>query len=87
MNQIGSNEADVCAVLTVSAPGGSDQSLNVQECDCSGQHLPTEAVPGRGASELLQVNTGKMFCTALQGMKLLISTLLPAPLHLGGTLS
>lgn len=87
MDQIGSNQADVCVVLTVTAPGGSDQFLNVQECGCSGQCLPTEAVPGRGASELLQVNTGKMFCTALQGMKLLISTLLlPVPPCLSGTL-
>lgn len=85
MDQIRSNQAGVCVVLTVTAPGGSDQPLNVQECDCSGQCLPTEAVPGRSASELLQVNTGKRFCTALQGMKLLISTLLlPAPLCLGG---
>lgn len=80
MDQIGSNPADVCVVLTVTAPGGSHQSLSVQECGCSGQCLPREAVPGRGASELLQVNTGKMFCTALQGMKLLISSLL-LPVH------
>lgn len=57
MDQIGSNQAEVCAILGVAAPGVSDQFLTVWECGCSGQCLPTEAASGRGAPELSQVNT------------------------------
>lgn len=87
MDRIGSNQAEICAVLAVAAPGASDQFLTVWECGYSGQCLPTEAASGRSVPELSQVNTGKMFCAALQGMKPPISNPPhPVPLCLGDIL-
>lgn len=87
VDQIRSNQAQVCSVLAVASGGFVCCILN-----CMGVRLfwsvsANRGSFGRGAPELSQVNGGKMFCAALQGMKLLISTPpLPVPLHLSNML-